>query len=162
VYPHLGPTRPRPFPARIRDGRLVERRLAARRIQSPWKLFTRGAVGSQTLLGLPAVHRLLTDPALAGRACLWPFETAWDRAIGEDAIVVAEVWPSLVDCRDQPYPVKDARQVAAVRDWALEAPEALGRSLARPTDLTDEEDRLCREREGWILGGGQVLKYDNA
>jgi hypothetical protein len=161
VYPHLSPTRPRPFPSRIRDGRLVERRLAARRIQSPWKLFTRGAVGSQTLLGLPAVHRLLTDPALAARARLWPFETAWDRAIGEDAIVIAEVWPSLVDHRHQPYPIKDACQVAAVRDWALDAPGALGRSLTRPADLSDDEDRLCREREGWILGGGQVLNYDN-
>jgi precorrin-8X/cobalt-precorrin-8 methylmutase len=151
AYPHLSPTRPRPFPARIRDGRLVERRLASRRIQSPWKLFTRGAVGSQTLLGLPAVHRLLTDRALAPRARLWPFETAWDAAVSDDGIVVAELWPSLVDCRRQPYPVKDACQVAAVRDWALDAPDALARSLARPADLTDEDERTAREREGWIV-----------
>jgi hypothetical protein len=118
-------------------------------------------VGSQTLLGLPAVHRLLTEPALAGRARLWPFETGWDRAIGVDAIVVAEAWPSLLDHHRQPYPIKDARQVAAVRDWALGAPDALGRSLARPADLSDAEERLCREREGWILGGGQILNCDN-
>jgi hypothetical protein len=159
-YPHLHPTRPRPFPPRISDGRLVERRLASRRIQSPWKLFTRGAVGSQTLLGLPAVHRLLTDPALAGRALLWPFETKWDAAVDRDSIVIAELWPSLVDCRDQPYPIKDARQVAAVRDWALDAPDALAQSLARPPDLTHEEERTAREREGWIVGG-QVLHSDN-
>jgi hypothetical protein len=150
-YPDLRPTRPRPFPPRISDGRLVERRLASRRIQSPWKLFTRASVGSQTLLGLAAVHRLLTDPRLAARARLWPFETGWDAAVGPDRIVVAELWPSLVDCRDQPYPIKDACQVAAVRDWALNTPEALGRSLARPPDLTDEEERIAREREGWIL-----------
>ena len=71
AYPHLSATRPRPFPPRISDGRLVERRLASRRIQSPWKLFTRASVGSQTLLGLPAVHRLLTDPRTgAARAAL--------------------------------------------------------------------------------------------
>ena len=160
-YAHLSPTRPRPFPPRISDGRLVERRLAARRIQSPWKLFTRASVGSQTLVGLPAVHRLLTDPALAARARLWPFETAWDAAIGGDSIVIAELWPSLVDCTRQPYPIKDQCQVAAVRDWALDDPAALTAALARPADLTDEEDRTCRDHEGWIVGGGQVLHSDN-
>lgn len=151
AYLHLSPKRPRPFPLRIPDGRLVERRLGSRRIQSPWKLFTRGAVGSQTLVGLPAVHRLLTDPALATRARVWPFETAWDRAIGEDAIVIAEIWPSLVDCRRQPYPIKDACQVAAVRDWALDQPTALARGLARSAGLTDEEERIARDAEGWIV-----------
>ena len=152
AYPHLYPTRPRPFPPRISDGRLVERRLASRRIQSPWKLFTRASVGSQTLLGLPAVHRLLTNAALASRARLWPFETSWDTAIGPDTIVIAELWPSLIDCRGQPYPIKDQCQVAAVRDWALTAPDAFARSLARPPDLTAAEERAARETEGWIAG----------
>jgi hypothetical protein len=160
-YAHLSSTRPRPFPPRISDGRLVERRLAARHIQSPWKLFTRASVGSQTLVGLPAVHRLLTDPALAARTRLWPFETAWDAAIGGDSIVIAELWPSLVDCTRQPYPIKDQCQVAAVRDWALDDPAALAAALARPVNLTDDEDRTCRDREGWIVGGGQVLHSDN-
>ena len=151
-FPHLSPTRPRPFPAHISDGRLVERRLASRRIQSPWKLFTRAAVGSQTLMGLPAVHRLLTDPALSRRARLWPFETEWERAIADDAVVIAELWPSLVDRRGQPYPIKDACQVAASRDWALDHPQALARSLARPPGLSDQEERTCRETEGWIVG----------
>ena len=152
-FPSLSPTRPRPFPERfVSDGRLAERRLAARRIQSPWKLFTRASVGSQALMGLPAVHRLLTDPALAARARLWPFETAWDRDIASDTIVIAELWPSLVDSRRQPYAIKDARQVAAARDWALDQPEAMARALARPPGLTDDEARICHEREGWITG----------
>ncbi|MGH7373862.1 MAG: hypothetical protein ACREJY_06515 [Candidatus Rokuibacteriota bacterium] len=150
--PHLSPTRPRPFPACISDGRLVERRLASRRIQSPWKLFTRAAVGSQTLMGVPAVHRLLTDPALARRARLWPFETEWERTIADDAVVIAEFWPSLVDWRGQPYPIKDTCQVAASRDWALDHPHALTRALARPPGLGDQEERTCREIEGWIVG----------
>jgi molybdopterin-guanine dinucleotide biosynthesis adapter protein len=151
-FADLSPTRPQPFPLNVSDGRLVERRLAARRIQSPWKLFTRASVGSQTLMGLPAVHRLLTDPVLAPRVRLWPFETRWSEAIGRDSIVIAELWPSLVDCRDQPYPIKDACQVTAARDWALDRPRALARSIARPAGLTDEEERLCREVEGWIVG----------
>lgn len=152
VYLHLSPKRPRPFPLRIPDGRLVERRLGSRRIQSPWKLFTRGAVGSQTLVGLPAVHRLLTHPVLSTRARIWPFETAWDRAIGEDTIVIAEIWPSLVNSSGQPYRIKDAGQVAALRDWALGQPAELARGLARPPGLTDAEERIAREREGWIVG----------
>jgi precorrin-8X/cobalt-precorrin-8 methylmutase len=156
AYPYLSSKRPRPFPPRIPNGRLVERRLGSRGIQSPWKLFTQGAVGSQTLLGLPAVHRVLTDPGLATRARLWPFEIAWDQSLGEDAIVIAEIWPSLVDCTRQSYPIKDQRQVAAVRDWALDDSTALAAAFARPAGLTDEEDRICRAREGWILGGGQI------
>jgi len=152
AYPHLGPKRPRPFPSNIPDGRLVERRLAHRGIQSPWKLFTVGAVGSQTLLGLPAVHRLLTEPALAHRTRLWPFETAWDQAIGDDAIVIAEIWPSLVDRSAQPFQIKDQCQVAAVRDWALADPAALAAGLACPAHLTDDEERIARELEGWIVG----------
>ena len=151
-YETLTRTCPVPFPPRIPAGRLAERRLRGRGIQSPWKLFTAGAVGSQTLLGLPAVHRLLADPALASRARIWPFETAWDQAVGEDTIVIAEMWPSLVDCRAQPYPIKDQRQVAAVRDWALDDPIALAAALARPADLAPDEERAAREIEGWIAG----------
>ena len=151
VYPDLAPTRPRPFPAPIPNGRLAERRYGARGIQSPWKLFTVGAVGSQTLLGLPAVHRRLVDPALSARTRLWPFETDWDRAIAEDAIVIAEMWPSLVDCSGQRHAVKDACQVAAVRDWALDQPDALARGLARPPGLGDADERVARETEGWIV-----------
>ena len=151
-YENLTRTCPVPFPPRIPAGRLVERRLRRRGIQSPWKLFTAGAVGSQTLLGLPAVHRLLADPTLASRARLWPFETAWDQAVDEDTIVIAEIWPSLVDCSAQPYPIKDQCQVAAVRDWALDDPIALAAALARPADLAPDEERTAREIEGWIAG----------
>ncbi len=151
VYRDLAPTRPRPFPAGLPDGRLAERRYGARGIQSPWKLFTVGAVGSQTLLGLPAVHRLLVDPVLASRTRLWPFETEWDRAIAEDTVVIAEMWPSLIDCRGQTFAVKDACQVAAVRDWALDRPDALARGLARPAGLSAAEERVVREVEGWIV-----------
>jgi hypothetical protein len=154
-YEHLTRRRPTPFPPRIPAGRLVERRLAHRGIQSPWKLFTVGAVGSQTLLGLPAVHRLLTDPALGGRARLWPFETAWDRGIGADAIVIAEMWPSLLP-RRHAYPIKDQDQVAAVRDWALDDPGAVAAALARPADLADDEERTVSRREGWIVGSPAI------
>ena len=52
-------------------------------------------VGSQVLMGLPAVHRLATDPRFAERTRIWPFETNWDADL--DGIVIAEIWPSLLE-----------------------------------------------------------------
>jgi hypothetical protein len=126
-------------------------------IQSVWKLYTRGSVGSQTLLGLPAIHRLLTDPELAARSRLWPFETGWDRML--DGIVHAELWPSLADHAAEPYPVKDARQVAAARNWALalDAEGALGAWFARPDGLSGAEAAACLAEEGWILNAPRDL-----
>ena len=126
-------------------------------IQSVWKLYTRGSVGSQTLLGLPAIHRLLTDPALADRSRLWPFETGWDRDLS--GIVHAELWPSLAPHALEPYPIKDARQVAAARNWALDfdAARQLGACFARPAGMTDADSRTCLAEEGWILNAPRDL-----
>ena len=134
--------------------RVVERRLRAqRKYPHPvWKLCGAGSVGSQALLGLPVVHRLLTASALAARSCVWPFETNWDERL--DGVIHAEIWPSLFPLDGQRHPVKDARQVAAVRD-ALLAEDRRGRLtgwFARPPGLSDAENRICLEEEGWILG----------
>lgn len=126
----------------VAEYRPAELRLRAqgRNIQSPWKLFGAGSVGSQSLVGLPAVERVLTQAGERGR--LWPFE-AVDRA---DAVVVAEIWPSLGDFRDERYlrlAIKDARQVAAMRDWALGRPEELQRAIFEVP---------AGAEVGWILG----------
>jgi len=134
--------------------RIVERRLRARRIfpHSLWQLGGAGSVGGQTLMGMPVVHRLLAAPRLAERSRLWPFETEWDARL--EGIVHAEVWPSLFPCDDQPYKIKDARQVAAVRDALLAADRkgSLRACFARPADLSERESRICLREEGWILG----------
>lgn len=113
------------------------RGVGAGRPQSPWKLAGIGSVGSQSLVGLPAVHRLLIDPALAPRTHLWPFEPAPDRP---DAITIAEIYPSLFPQRAPMHWYRDARQVADSRDamWALPA-------LEQPADPR-------AATEGWILG----------
>ena len=120
-------------------------------IQSVWKLYTTGSVGSQTLLGLPAIHGLLTDPLLAERSRLWPFETRWDADL--TGIVHAEIWPSLSEHAKQPHPIKDARQVAATRDWALDldAQGLLKACFARPAGMAAADAEACLAEEGWIL-----------
>lgn len=134
--------------------RIVEQRLRSQKkpIQSVWKLTYPASVGSQALLGLPAIHRLLKDPALALHSSVWPFETDWDARLR--GIIHAEIWPSVRDSTNQPFEIKDARQVAAMRDRALDADAAgaLRRFFARPECLSDEAERICRKTEGWILG----------
>jgi hypothetical protein len=145
--------------ASIPEYRIIERRLRSRgfQIQSAWKLYTTGSVGSQTLTGLACVDRLLRDPDIAHRGVLWPFETGWDEhplARGYRTVVFAEIWPTLGDHESQPFQIKDARQVAAIRDWAIDQGDDLRRRLSRPRGLSDRNAELCRNAEGWILGSG--------
>lgn len=121
----------------VPEDRTVERVVRRTRrlaIQSPWKLYTTGSVGSQTLLGLPAVHRLLETTG--ERARLWPFEEI-DRP---DSVVIAEIWPSLFGADAVEHPIKDARQVVATRDALLDT-----------EPLTRDLPPIAR-REGWIAG----------
>jgi hypothetical protein len=127
--------------------RPIERMLRDRRwnLQSPWKLLGAGSVGSQTLLGLPAVARVLRIAGARGR--LWPFEPL-DR---DDAIVVAEIWPTLGDFAGPRYahaPIRDARQVLAMRDALMDDPQRQRRELlGLPGDAAT----------GWILGAAPHL-----
>ncbi len=154
LFSDLQPTKPRPFP--LPEYRLVEKRLASLGIQSAWKLYTTASVGSQALLGLPTIHWLLSRPELAGRGRLWPFETEWERRLGASSagagpVVLAEIWPRLFDHKHLPHPIKDARQVTAVRDWVLDDQERLLSALARPAELDDAAERCAREVEGWVV-----------
>ena len=139
------------------DSRRADARLLGRGIQSCWKLYTRGSVGGQMLVGLPAIHRLLTRPAFGARCRVWPFETGWDASL--DGIVLAEVWPSLFNFRAVDHPIKDARQVIAVCIWArrAQADGSLRRALACPGDVDPADAASCVGEEGWIFGLGSGL-----
>ena len=68
------------IPARQKDLTLVApppaKRIADAQASAKtvWQLAYRGSVGSQVLLGLPALNRLRNDARLAGRIAVWPFE----------------------------------------------------------------------------------------
>jgi len=140
-YADLRPTRP--AETRVREYRRVDQFLrdAKWNIQSVWKLSGAGAVGSQSVLGLAWLDRLLRLPEVAPRARLWPFEPSNGRP---DEITIAEIWPTLADFDAEPYAsrydVRDARQVAALRDEFLDADQ--------PWSLNAMET----EGEGWIAG----------
>jgi len=142
-----------PFP----DYRAADARLAARGIQPVWKLYTRGSVGGQMLVGLPALARLSDHPAFGACCRVWPFETGWDRRL--DGVVLAEIWPSLCAHAAERHPIKDQRQVAAACGGAagLDAAGRLDAGFARPPGLDDATAVACLAEEGWILGLGTGL-----
>lgn len=113
---------------------------AVPRAKSPWMLFNPGSVGSQSLLGLPMIHRLsrLADVAV------WPF------APPDAPVVLAEVYPSLL-----------AAPVAVLANAErLTADQAQVRLLSRALFRLARADRLAplfdappeAAEEGWILG----------
>ncbi|NNU79110.1 hypothetical protein HMH01_01545 [Halovulum dunhuangense] len=138
-----------------------ERRITEGRVpgaKSVWQLAYAGAVGSQVLLGLPALERLRNDPRLAGRIGVWPFDNGFD--LPEAGIVLAEIYPSLlqreVRARMAPGQVLDAAQVATL-SLALhrfDIAEGLSPLFSPPPGLSDAEFRAVTREEGWILGAG--------
>jgi len=107
-------------------------------------------VGSQVLTGIPVVHRLRHHPALRDRTRIWPFETGLQRP--HATVVLAEIWPTLVDVDHVDHPVKDARQVIALADVLADRERAgtLDLWFAPAVPAAAREDVLTEE--GWVLG----------
>ena len=139
-----------PHKGRLRHGHgLAEHRRAdatASGAQSPWKLGGVGAVGSQSLTGLPVLNRLRHN--FAGAVSVWPFETP------TTPVVLAEVFPSLlsteVTARLTPERIKDEVQVTLL-SRTLAAADGWEELLKVP-DLPEIAD------EGWILGLGHETR----
>ena len=161
AFPGLGPFWGRPaglnaptLPAKgslrhghgLPDRRAVEHRL--RGAQSAFKLFTVGAVGSQSLTGLPHLARLRGRYQRA--LSVWPQETGWQ--LPTTPIVLAEIWPSLFPVDHRSDAIPDARQVRATVS-AIAAFDGAGHTAALfgPPPGLDDPDRVARE-EGWIFG----------
>ncbi|MDF1731605.1 MAG: hypothetical protein P1U49_08885 [Minwuia sp.] len=140
-----------PFP----EWRIVERhtrQLGFSSIQSVWKLYTIGSVGSQALMGLAAIQRLNDRLADHVTARWWPFDTGWSARL--DGLVHVECWPSLFDISAAPWPIRDQAQVAVTRDaiMAWQRDGMLASRLSAPDWLTGSDlDKVSRS-EGWILG----------
>ena len=136
-----------------------ERRIAdaaASGAKTVWQLAYNGSVGSQVLLGLPALNRLRTDARLAGRIAVWPFEGGLRPP--DAPAVLAEVYPSLLKddvaaCGDA---IVDRAQVRVNAEAfsALDAGDGLAPLFGGPATLTAAQRRVVETEEGWILGLG--------
>ena len=82
---------------------------------SSWQLLGAGSVGSQSLTGIPVLHRLRgpsgtrTHGWRSGRSR--PACGSRDSPIGLTRCVFAEVWPGWVPLDPDRHPVRDAAQV---------------------------------------------------
>jgi len=116
---------------------------------SSWQLLGAGAVGSQSLVGIPRLQRLRRS--LGGRVEVWPFTTGL-RVPDPGRIVVVEVWPSMVPFHAGAGEIRDAAQVVATARWlaAMGRDELLG-SLFTP-DVDDGAAEVVTSEEGWVLG----------
>ena len=138
-----------------------ERRLCELRVpraKTCWQLAYNGAVGSQTLMGVPVQTALRWDSGLAHVAQIWPYETGLAAPTQADApsIVIAEVYPSLFMPKVPPGGIKDAVQVESTARILARRDSAglLACDLAGPADLSAKERRVVEREEGWILGAG--------
>ncbi len=151
-YGALAPTR-----AGISYQLIPERRMAEARqrsVQPVWKLTGAGSVGSQSLLGIARLARLIAE---APEIAVWPFDTDFERRL-EAPVVLVEIYPSMFPLAGAVLP-RDREQVEVVASTfaALDANEALAGFLAAPADLSDAERNLAVAEEGWIAGAGNPL-----
>ena len=181
AYPGIGPcwgrprSWPRPaLPARAserscRGAHPPERRIVDRRIagaKTVWQLAYAGAVGSQALLGIPALKRLASKPLLDGRAAIWPLQTGL--RVPRAAAVFAEIYPSLlrpqIRARRLDGEPLDAAQVrvSAEAYARLDAADGLGPLFEGAADLDRDERRLVEAEEAWTLGVGHASALRSA
>jgi hypothetical protein len=135
---HLSPLKTVDYAALgLREKRRVE--IENPPAKSVWQLMGAGSVGSQALLGIPAVHRL----AKATGAAIWPFEPV-------GALTLAEVYPSLLAgaVAEAGDPIPDRAQVRLLARalFKLAAAGSLAALFDAPAEAAEE---------GWILGAGQ-------
>jgi hypothetical protein len=130
--------------------------LAAKGAASIWKTYYNGSVGGQAILGIPVVRRLKDKRGDAVK--VWPFETGYKALTEADlagvAVVLAEVYPSMVKPQGSAGEVKDLQQVRTLAEHFARLDEGnklgalFGPGKSTPADVVLEAER----EEGWILG----------
>ena len=172
-YPGVGPCWGRPatwrypaVPTRARDrtrrqSHPPERRISdehAKGAKTLWQLAYAGSVGSQALLGLPALARLIRGGGLAGRVSVWPLDGGL--RLPNEPVVLAELYPSLLRTAvarlREPDEILDRAQVRinALAYSRLDACGGLAPLFDGAPSLTRKERRVIENEEAWVLGLG--------
>lgn len=122
--------------------------------KSVWQLMGAGAVGSQSLLGIPAVHELRRA---IPKIRFWPFETGFkvltENILKGTACVIAEVYPSTLKLAPKTGEILDQAQVRTLCEHfeSLDSAGKLASAFAPPATLTPAEIHKIEAEEGWIL-----------
>jgi hypothetical protein len=130
--------------------------IAARGAKPIWQIFGNGTVGSQAIVGIPAVGRMKAARGEGLR--IWPFETGWKTLTETDLagvdVVVAEIYPTLVKTEPQAGEVKDHAQVRALCHHFAKLDEAgkLAAAFGPAKDVPADAIVDVQHEEGWVLG----------
>ncbi|WP_420005137.1 gephyrin-like molybdotransferase Glp [Arenibacterium sp. LLYu02] len=121
--------------------------LAAKASSSCFQLFFNPTVGSQTLTGLPVLHRLRQRHA----AAVWPFEDT-----EAASVVFAEIWPGLIEPAVKAALASSSAE--EIRDQVQVRLLARALSALTPSDLRVMMADVPHEarEEAWILGTGHA------
>lgn len=125
------------------------------RPQPVWKIYYAGAVGGQTLTGIPAVERLREK--VPGTK-IWPFELPLEPLtediLGDTRVVITEVYPSMIPAQAEGGETRDSAQVRSLSAWfaELDADGKLGALFAGKPGLSEQQKAAISTEEGWILG----------
>ena len=121
-----------------------------------WQIFGNGTVGSQAIMGIPAVGRLKAARGDAFK--VWPFETGYKTLTAADLdgveVVATEVYPSMVKPEPLPGDAKDLAQVRALCQHFAKLDEAgkLAAAFGPAKDAAADVVLDAEREEGWILG----------
>lgn len=151
AYANLPAKKPGADAFRGLEYRIVERwRPPAK---SVWQLAYNGAVGSQAILGMARLQKLRTR--FKCQCAIWPFETKWDARL-DAPIVIAEIYPSMIDPEYKAGDVKDAAQVRTLAKTyaSLDRQGRFRTLISRPAGLSASDNRKVLAEEGWIVGAG--------
>lgn len=124
--------------------------------KSVWQLAGAGAVGGQTLTGIPRVKSLADG--FGEQAKVWPFQTGWRALTEADLdgvdVVFAEIYPALVKAKAEAGEIIDRAQVRAVAEHFAKLDEQgkLGAAFGPQSAESSEAAALVENEEGWILG----------
>jgi hypothetical protein len=124
--------------------------------KSVWQMHGAGAVGGQTMTGIPMVRRLLEGLGPSG--AVWPFGTGWRRLDAADveplSVLVVEVWPTLFDGKPNAGEFKDQAQVRSTAEALAKMDEGgdLSKAFAPPKAVDEALVGQVEQEEGWILG----------
>ncbi len=116
---------------------------------SCWQLLGAGAVGGQSLVGIPRLVELRARLAGSGVGTeIWPIDAG--AGVPGAQVVVVEIWPSMIPTDASAGAVRDEAQVASCAHWLLGL-DATGRLDALFTPIGAPVDDVLR-REGWVFG----------
>ena len=125
------------------------------RPQPIWKIAYAGAVGGQSLTGIPVVNRLKAE--IDGFK-LWPFELPLAPLAKDDledvSVVATEIYPSMRPTIVGDGEIRDEAQVRIIAEFFAELDEKqrLGALFSGPKDASDAAKNAISGEEGWILG----------